>query len=490
MLFKKKITWVYIISLLFILINTYLIYKELYYLTLFPIGILVLLFAFFSLDKLLLLLVFITPFSIPLSEIIPGLDFNMYIPTEPLLFCILIIFIFKMLIEQKFDKKILLHPISIAIYINLIWILITSITSTMPIISFKFLLSRLWFIVAFYFLISQVFRNQKYIYTFFWLYIISLIIVIIHTIIKHMGYGLLDQEAANFVVTPFFNDHTSYGAVLAMFLPIIIGVLISKRIKPKIKLFVFIVFLIFVFAIILSYTRATWISIIVALFVLIFIILKIKFKYILIVSGILIFFFFTFQNQILMSLEQNQQESSKNIAEHVQSISNITSDASNLERINRWNCAIKMFEEKPVFGWGPGTYMFNYAPFQLSYEKTIISTNAGDKGNAHSEYLGPLAESGFLGMITFLIIIITTLYVSIRLYSKLKNRELKIILISVTLGLITYYFHGFLNNFLDTDKASIPFWGFTAIILAIDVYHSKFDLGIKEKGKIKKIQDQ
>ena len=490
MLFKKKITWVYIISLLFILINTYLIYKELYYLTLFPIGILVLLFAFFSIDKLLLLLVFLTPFSIPLSEIIPGLDFNMYIPTEPLLFCILIISIFKILIEQKFDKKILLHPISIAIYVNLTWILITCITSTMPVISFKFLLSRLWFIVAFYFLISQIFRNQNKIYTFFWLYIISLLIVITYTIIKHIGYGLLNQEAANFVVNPFFNDHTSYGAVLAMFLPIIIGVLISKRIKPKIKLFVFIVFLIFVFAIILSYTRATWISIIVALFVFIIIMLKIKFKYILIVSGILIFFFFTFQNQILMSLEQNQQESSKNIAEHVQSISNITSDASNLERINRWNCAIKMFEEKPVFGWGPGTYMFNYAPFQLSYEKTIISTNAGDKGNAHSEYLGPLAESGFLGMITFLIIIITTLYVSIRLYSKLKNRELKIILISVTLGLITYYFHGFLNNFLDTDKASIPFWGFTAIILAIDVYHSKYDEELKEKGEIKKIQDQ
>ncbi len=490
MFLKKKITWVYIISLLFILINTYLVYKELYYLTLFPIGILVLLFAFFSLDKLLLLLVFLTPFSIPLSEIIPGLDFNMYIPTEPIIFCILIIFILKISIEQKFDKKILLHPISIAIYINLIWILITCFTSTMPLVSFKFLLSRLWFIVAFYFLISQVFRNQKNIYNFLWLYIIPLIIVIAYTIINHIEYGLLDQEAANFVVHPFFNDHTSYGAILAMFLPVIIGVLISKRIKPTIKLFVFIVFLIFVFATVLSYTRATWISIVVALFVFIIIMLKIKFKYIFIVSAILVFFFFTFQNQILMSLEQNRQESSKNITEHIQSISNITSDASNLERLNRWNCAIKMFKEKPVFGWGPGTYMFNYAPFQLSYEKTIISTNAGDKGNAHSEYLGPLAESGVFGMITFLFIIISTLYIAIRLYSKLKNRELKIILISVMLGLITYYFHGLLNNFLDTDKASIPFWGFTAIILAIDVYHSKYDEELKEKGEINKTQDQ
>jgi hypothetical protein len=26
---------------------------------------------------------------------------------------------------------------------------------------------------------------------------------------------------------------------------------------------------------------------------------------------------------------------------------------------------------------------------------------------------------------------------------------------------------------LDTDKASVPFWGFVAIIVAMDVYHSK-----------------
>jgi hypothetical protein len=41
------------------------------------------------------------------------------------------------------------------------------------------------------------------------------------------------------------------------------------------------------------------------------------------------------------------------------------------------------------------------------------------------------------------------------------------------LGLITYFVHGFLNNFLDTDKASVPVWGFAAAIVAIQLYHSK-----------------
>jgi len=39
------------------------------------------------------------------------------------------------------------------------------------------------------------------------------------------------------------------------------------------------------------------------------------------------------------------------------------------------------------------------------------------------------------------------------------------------LGLITYYTHGLLNNFLDTDKASVPFWGFIGILVALDLFH-------------------
>ena len=44
-----------------------------------------------------------------------------------------------------------------------------------------------------------------------------------------------------------------------------------------------------------------------------------------------------------------------------------------------------------------------------------------------------------------------------------------------TLSLLTYYIHGFFNNFLDTDKLSVPFWAFTAVIVALDVYSEKKD---------------
>jgi putative inorganic carbon (HCO3(-)) transporter len=178
-------------------------------------------------------------------------------------------------------------------------------------------------------------------------------------------------------------------------------------------------------------------------------------------------------DDIQISLKSNKQESSDKLGEHVGSISNVSSDASNLERLNRWNCAWEMFKERPLVGWGPGTYQFVYAPFQRSKDRTIISTNQGDGGNAHSEYLGPLCEQGVAGLILVIALLFMVSSLAFKLFYRHHERDIKILIASSYLGLMTYFIHGVLNNYLDTDKASIPFWGFIAILVSIDIYHRK-----------------
>jgi O-antigen ligase len=143
-----------------------------------------------------------------------------------------------------------------------------------------------------------------------------------------------------------------------------------------------------------------------------------------------------------------------------------------------------MFEDKPILGWGPGTYMFNYAGYQLTNERTIISTNSADGGNAHSEYLGPMAESGILGLITFLILISVVSYTAVHTYMRTNDKRIKTLVMSALLGLITYFIHGTMNNFLDTDKLSVPFWGFTAIIVALDIHTKKVVQAESEAKKL------
>jgi O-antigen ligase len=124
-----------------------------------------------------------------------------------------------------------------------------------------------------------------------------------------------------------------------------------------------------------------------------------------------------------------------------------------------------------LLGWGPGTYQFIYAPFQRSKERTIISTNAGDLGNAHSEYIGPLSEQGVPGLLSVFSLIVVILIYGIRVYRSAKDAQIRLFSLISVLALITYFVHGLLNNFLDTDKASVPVWGFFAMIVAMDLYH-------------------
>jgi O-antigen ligase len=302
-----------------------------------------------------------------------------------------------------------------------------------------------------------------------WAYVIALLVVIIYTTKIHSGYGF-SEKAGHWVMSPFYNDHTAYGAILAMFVPVVAGFIVDIKSKPFMRIVSLAALLMLLLALYLSYSRAAWVSVGFAVGVLVLVKLKIKFKWIATGTIVLVALFFSFKFEILDRLEKNKQDASANFIEHVQSISNISSDASNLERINRWQAALRMYSEKPFFGWGPGTYQFEYAPFQRSKEKTIISTNLGDMGNSHSEYIGPLAESGWPGLLTVLIMFITIIYSGLKVYSQSENSRSRILSLSVTLGLITYLVHGLLNNFLNTDKASVPFWGFVAIIVAIDLY--------------------
>jgi O-antigen ligase len=272
---------------------------------------------------------------------------------------------------------------------------------------------------------------------------------------------------------PLFKDHTSYGAVLAMYFPIIIGLWLQRGMNVLLRVMLSIGFFILTAGIILSYTRAAWISIIGAAAILAVMLLRIQLKHLLLATALVGSVLLIGWDDIVMSLEQNKQESSDKLDEHVSSISNVSSDASNLERLNRWNCAIEMFKERPIVGWGPGTYQFVYAPFQRSKDRTIISTNQGTGGNAHSEYLGPMSEQGLPGTLLVLALLYGISHLSFRLFYAMESRNLRTLVAAAYLGLMTYFIHGVLNNYLDTDKASVPFWGFIAILVALDLYHRK-----------------
>jgi len=485
MLESSKVKWFYAICAAFIVLLGFALIFEHFEFLLLPAVLLIVYLAIFKLDTLYLFLLAMVAPSVNIPDI--GVGFGLTLPTDPILAGMLLLFLFKIIYNNELNKEVMLHPISIMLYIQLAWVFITSLTSTMPGVSIKYLTAQLWYITSFYFIATHVFFNFKNINRFFWLNILPFAVIIGYTLVNHAKHHF-DQESGNWVMKPFYNDHTSYGAALAMFLPFLLAKTFEFNLKNTlIKPLIFMVLLYFIAATIFSYTRAAWLSL--AFGMVVYIILKFKIRWTVIAAGILtlIITALVFQNDISNYFAKNKQNSSTDINQHVKSISNVSSDASNKERINRWKSGYAMFLERPVFGWGPGTYSFNYGRFQKERDKTIISTNSGDMGNAHSEYIGPLSEGGLPAMLIVFALFGTILITGVRVYKKSENKFFKTYSMVCIIGLVTYMIHGFLNNFLDTDKITAPFYGMTGILIVMDLYQKKKMPEQDLKSELKKV---
>lgn len=423
-------------------------------------------------ETCLYLLAFLTPLSVNISEKVPDVAFNMSIPSEPLLICLMLLFLWKVLWEKRYPRyprAILRHPISIALYIYLGWLFITSCFSTLPMVSFKHLLSKLWFILPCYFyLAEQIYRKERNAFRFLLCYAIGLGIVVCITTVKHIQLGAV-EKVAYWVMSPYYNDHTAYGAILVFFTCILSGFIFNREEKISVRRTAAILLCIVLAGLYLSFSRAAWLSLVIASGVFVLALWRVKFRNIFIVSVCMAAFIGFFADDILYNLNKNETESSKNLVEHLQSMSNISTDASNVERINRWTSAIEMFKQRPFLGWGPGTYQFQYAPFQNPRYKTIITTNSGDGGNAHSEYLGLMAETGFPGPLFLILLIACCLSAGLKVFhDRTQTYSTRTACCVCVLALVSYFAHGFFNNFLDTEKLAVPVFAAMAVIAAMD----------------------
>ena len=448
--------------------------------SLIPVGLLAIYYAIFQTEKLFLSLAFLTPLSINIEEYTNS--FGLFVPTEPLLFGLMILLSAFQIKKAFLPQYIWRSPLIWTIGIYILWLLLSALTSSHPIVSFKFILARLWFIVPVLFFGTYFFQKRSNRISFIWLFIVATVIVIIYTLIHHSFYGFGEKEG-HWVMSPFFKDHTIYGAIVALILPLAVGLYFYKKHHPLVQMSLISMIVLILIGLVLSYTRAAWLSVLGSVGIALVLYYKISWKPIAVLAGAGLIVVLIRWDQIQMELERNKFEhTTEAFDERLQSAANISTDASNLERINRWSCAIAMFKKRPIMGYGPGTYAFEYAPFQRPENLTIISTNFGDMGNAHSEYLGALAETGLIGMLSLIGVVAAIFFTGITLYHRLpkENKEDRIIILSTIMALSTYFIHAFLNNYLDTDKAAVPIWGICAMWL---VYESELSFSGQSKAK-------
>lgn len=459
----------------------YTMLYEYYFYLLIPIILLVVLLLILNVKIAPFLIAFATPLSVTYSI----KELAISLPSEPLLIFVMLLFLWQVFFTKRYDKKILVHPISITIFISLAWTFVASLFSIDLFVSFKYLLSQLWFIIPCYFVLIPLFKKLNNLKNFFLCYVIPLTVIVIVCVML-LSTENFALSYAHYVMKPFYNDHTAYGAVVALFVPLsFVFVIGNNKLTPNTswRAFYIFIFVVLVLGLIFSYSRAAWASVLAAIAVFVAAKMKIKLKTILIGLGVVSVFVLIFWSSILGMLQKNDQDSSGNMVEHMTSITNISTDDSNVERLNRWACALGMFEDRPIVGWGPGTYKFIYSGYQKSYNLTQISTDAGDLGSTHSEYLKPLSEQGVFGTIAVLLVFLTTVVIGLRVYNKAEDKAVSDLALFLVMSLVTYYTHGVFNNFLETEKLAVPFWGLTAMIVALDIYYPKKNIEMIDNNK-------
>jgi putative inorganic carbon (HCO3(-)) transporter len=472
-IFKQYLEYIALSVLMILLVFIVTFLNENFY-SLLIIGLPVFLFLLFTLfkdyKKILFLLIFVIPLSVPLT--LPN-GFTIVFPSEILLALLALYTGVCYLFFYPIDKKIFFHPVSILILLDLLWNIVCSFNSASPEVAIKRTIVSAAYILIYYFLLTELFSNTQNILKVYRLYVIGLTGPILYTLYIHYGLSFAVYSSA-LISRPFYNDHTIYGAALAFFIPYLVYSSIKKQVRLSYTIGYGLLSILFLAGLYLSYSRAAWLSLLIVVFFFIFIRMKYK-----IISSLVLFSLVTIGTLLFwepiykIATESKAISNREDISEHVQSVANINSDVSNAERINRWKCAMRMFCDKPLTGFGPGTYQFYYGNYQLRTEMTRISTYKGNKGHAHSEYLNKLSETGWPGLLLFISTGISIFFIAWRIDKNSSDTNTKNLVRISAMALLTFYFHSFFNGFIETDKIAMPFYAAIAVIVAMDLKFKK-----------------
>lgn len=418
---------------------------------------------------------FLAPLSIIISDY-SNLWIAVTFPSEVISGLFVGIFLIYIFYKPSDFIKIVLHPFSLILIAELLWIWISSFTSTMPVVSYKRSFLKTVYFIVFYILTVYWCRHKENLPKLLLLYALGLLYPAFYTFKKLARYDF-DPRTIFELSKPFYSDHTVFGASIAFVIPALVIFAIYARkleLKKHETILIYISLVVLLFMEFFSYSRAAWISLMGAFLFYFLLRIRIKFYQVIILLMALSLGFFVAKDTLYQYAKENDAVSNKGeVAEHLMSVTNVSTDASNLERINRWMCAIRMSRVKPLTGFGPGTYQFQYGQFQAMEEITYISTLTGDRGNAHSEPLTYLSESGWPGFILFLMWVLISIYYGMKVYYKSSDYWVKFSSLAALLGLTTFYIHGLVNSFLDQVKIAPLVFGSIGIFIAIDLYHHK-----------------
>ncbi len=408
---------------------------------------------------------------IPLSTevFLPG-GFATDLPDEPFMVLLAGVFlIFLIRNGRELDKRFFVHPVTLLLYLHLAWLTVTMITSSLPLVSVKFLLAKAWYVLTFYFLTGFLLKKEEDTKKWFWWVFIPLMATVAYVFLRHASLGFSFKDV-NQAMAPFYRNHVNYACLLALFFPL--AWFARTWYKPlSFPWLILVGAAVFLLAAIqVAYTRAAYVALAIAAGAYFIVRLRLVLPALLLalIGAIGAVGYLVHQEKYLEYAPDFEKTVTHYKFDNLLAATAKGEDISTMERVYRWVAGKHMIQDRPLTGFGPGNFYNFYRSYTVSSFETYVSDNPEQSG-IHSYYLMTAVEQGIPGLLIFVGMAFAVLIFGQRVYHRTRDPFRKRWVMAIILGTIVIDSLLLINDMVETDKVGSFFFLFMAMLVRMDL---------------------
>lgn len=405
------------------------------------------------------------PFSIEYS--VSG-QLSTDLPDEPLMWGVSLLVLMALAGTRKSLRALLVHPLAVLLFLGWAWALVSAILSPQLLLSMKFVVAKVWYLLAFVVAPLCWLQEKKHIRTAGALLAGSMALAALIALWRHAQQGF-SFATVNEAVTPFFRNHVNYSALLVLTIPVWL-----LNIRRKNWLLLLPVLLLLAAALYFSYARGAWLAALAGLAGWWLLHRGWLFRAFLagMLATLLLFFWLRHQDRYLQYAHDYRTTIyHTEFAEHLVATYKLK-DVSTAERFYRWIAAIRMSADRPLTGVGPNRFPETYKPWAVPAFRTWVSDNP-EKSTVHNYFLLLLAEQGWPGLILWVLLLGAAFYFAQLYYRKATDPFYRKLAALLGIWLIMLTVLNFLSDLVETDKVGSVFFLCIAGLLWLDFHQRK-----------------
>jgi putative inorganic carbon (HCO3(-)) transporter len=131
-----------------------------------------------------------------------------------------------------------------------------------------------------------------------------------------------------------------------------------------------------------------------------------------------------------------------------------------VSRVTLWKTGWVMFQDNPVLGVGVGNYLDRYSDYVEIHPELFLGH---DRYSVHNSYLKVMAETGIIGIFTFMLVYFLYYYHLVRFYFT-QDKVGKLVAVALLIGSITFILQNTSNNLIFIPQMNIIFWMVSGLV--------------------------